>query len=378
MTIIIMLIIVGIALIAVAVFAGSARRILINRLRIAGYNIGAWWNNHAVGQGIWNAIRPAIWIIAILIGLMFLAWIPLFVIVVAICTSMGSFWSGIFLGLLVLVCGFLFILKKIPGFRLVGTISYYLALILLIVFFWNFIFGWWSPGVQESWERLKENQKQELGDWMNETSTETEGKSGKIGRIDIDGLVGYSEDGMKTYPIKKGKFARLVNEYKGKKASKASEGLIWIMIENEHGDFVKGDIYLIPSRKINWDWQPKPPPETQKSPVNVPAASAPSEKWKLCWKKPESYNGLTQTKSRCDAVEVKFSEQGFRLEAEEVGGLFSITGDRTGENSYKGIFQNKAGGGGDIFLKFSPDFKLATGWQKDSGSQEEVYTWLTH
>lgn len=116
--------------------------------------------------------------------------------------------------------------------------------------------------------------------------------------------------------------------------------------------------------------------EASKSTANIPTASAtPIENWKLCWQKPDNYGGTTQTKSRCDAVKVEFLEQGFRLEIK--AHMFSFVGKRVGENTYEGKWKNVTGEEGDFFLKFSPDFNLATGWEKDPDSQVEIYTWLT-
>jgi hypothetical protein len=116
--------------------------------------------------------------------------------------------------------------------------------------------------------------------------------------------------------------------------------------------------------------------EPSRASANVSATSVASgENWKLCWKKPQGYQGVSQTKSRCDAVKIGFLEQGFRLEI--MGSMFSIAGERVGENAYQGKYTNIAGEEGLVFLKFSPDFATATGWQKEPASQVEIYTWLT-
>jgi len=127
----------------------------------------------------------------------------------------------------------------------------------------------------------------------------------------------------------------------------------------------------------NSELKQKPVKKDEAKQIKDSASTAPGERWKLCWKKPENYRGLSDTRSRCDTVNVRFSEQGFRLEVKEIGGSFSVNGERVEENSYQGRYKNSSGEEGDIFLEFSPDYKLAKGWQKEPGSQVEVYTWLT-
>ncbi|PIP26200.1 MAG: hypothetical protein COX31_03545 [Candidatus Moranbacteria bacterium CG23_combo_of_CG06-09_8_20_14_all_40_16] len=107
--------------------------------------------------------------------------------------------------------------------------------------------------------------------------------------------------------------------------------------------------------------------------ANVPATGAvPTEKWKLCWKKPEGHPGKN---SLCDFIQVEFLEQGFRLKI--TAHTFFLVGERVGENTYEGKWENATGEKGDFSLVFSPDFLLATGWVEDSDSHVHIYTWLT-
>jgi cell division protein FtsL len=90
---------------------------------------------------------------------------------------------------------------------------------------------------------------------MDSWSTENEGKSGKIGRIDMNGVIGYSQDGKTRMPIPKGKKVRLATEYEGVKITPASVGTVWVMIENSDGDLIAGTVCLVVRDRINWDWE---------------------------------------------------------------------------------------------------------------------------
>ena len=117
--------------------------------------------------------------------------------------------------------------------------------------------GIWSPVVKGSWNRWAKNQKQEMADKFDESSTKTEGKLGKIGRVDYAGVHGYKEvDGtLFTANLQKGKYVRLVTEIPGQKLSKASGGMVWVMLQNDQGDFVRGSLWMVHPHKVNWDWQ---------------------------------------------------------------------------------------------------------------------------
>ncbi len=238
-------------------FATSTR---IGRiLSAARLSIGTWWNNlnPPTRQEVWEAIRPGIVVIAILAGCMLLVWLLLFITIVTICSAMGSFLTGLWIGFLILMVAVTYIFKKIPGFRTTSTIGFYLLLAVLIYSSGNFIFEWWSPEAHSSFARLNENFKKEFSDSMDSKSIETEGKLGKIGRVDYAGVHGYKEvDGtLFTANLQKGKYVRLVTEIPGQKLSKASGGMVWVMLQNDQGDFVRGSLWMVHPHKVNWDWQ---------------------------------------------------------------------------------------------------------------------------
>ncbi|MFA5777433.1 MAG: hypothetical protein WC906_03275 [Parcubacteria group bacterium] len=156
--------------------------------------------------------------------------------------------------------------------------------IILIIAVFNICLGLFSQDNKESLDRFRWNGWKSIFSWMDDVSTWREGKTGEMGMVNSDNVFGYSKDGLSFYHIPKGRHVRLVTEYKGGKVSKASEGMIWVMVENKNGDFVRGDLYLVPRRKIIWGFQEdnttKTGTQIEKSESGANQETLPNEKGK--------------------------------------------------------------------------------------------------
>jgi hypothetical protein len=417
------LLIIAIVGIAVAmVFFGNIRRTLLNQIRIIGYNIGTLWNNI---PRLGSAMHPIVWVLVIILLLILLIWLVPFVAIVVVGTSMGSTWNGMWLGFLVVTSAIFCIIKGIPGFKIVGTITFCILLLVLLFSSIDFI----SNG---SWSRLTEDLRQELSDRMNNLSIKTEGKSGEVGRIDADGIVGYNVkknkdnfDASKLCPIPRGTKVLKVTVINGGKVTEASESMVWIMLPNQFGDFVSGKLLMIPSRKVNWNFAAEDAAKAEaeaaakakteaderskvaaaeakaKTEANPPAsvASAPApqvqvqaeptkpvisfadytrKSWQFYWKKPAGVSGNSSVRSK------KLNARITEMDADNLtidvrtpqGDLYLFEGKRNGNDlSYFGSWHQV---GGSRNGKFHFNFKgmLAEGEHSDTGGQG-IPTWLS-
>lgn len=259
------------------VFLTPARQVMIDFFAAA-------WNFICYAAGrIWDFLRgaaPVAGTVALTTGaiigriLLFVALaIILFITILYATLGAGIMAAGIITGhwkaaLLLLTAlmfwGSLSLIPSIGMFRPLTIASRYVVrpVVILLSIYLIICTGWWAAGqiapeMHRSADRLMDSGSTELVDLMDSKSIETEGKLGKIGRVDYAGVHGYKEvDGtLFTANLQKGKYVRLVTEIPGQKLSKASGGMVWVMLQNDQGDFVRGSLWMVHPHKVNWDWQ---------------------------------------------------------------------------------------------------------------------------
>lgn len=253
---------------------------------------------------LWNflcGIGPTAGAVALTTGaiigrvILFLALaIILFIIILYFTLGAGIMAAGIITGhwkaaLLLLTAllfwGSLSVVPSIGMFRPLTIASRYVVrpVVVLLSIYLIICTGWWAigqiaPEMHQSADRLMGNGSTELVDLMDSKSIETEGKLGKVGRIDDTNVFVYSEDGKDSELIKKGKKVRLVTSYKAGKVSTQSEGMVFVTLENKNGDFVWGDVRLIPPHRVNWDFARTDAEAKAKAEAEVAAKKAEAEK----------------------------------------------------------------------------------------------------
>lgn len=264
-----------VAIVLVFVFSTSARQTMIDFFAAA-------WNFICYAAGrLWDFLRgaaPVAGAVAFTTGaiigriLLFVALaIILFITILYFTLGAGIMAAGIITGhwkaaLLLLTAllfwGSLSIVPSIGMFRPLTIASRYVVrpVVVLLSIYLIICTGWWTigqiaPEMHQSANRLMGNGSTELVDLMDSKSIETEGKLGKVGRIDNTNVFVYSKDGKESELIEKGKKVRLVTSYKAGKVSTQSEGMVFVTLENKNGDFVWGDVRLIPPHRVNWDFE---------------------------------------------------------------------------------------------------------------------------
>lgn len=222
----------------------------------ADYAVGSW---HWFRNNVWPAIQT-IFGYALLIG--GIGWLILVVLLGQVGAYANSPISAKIVSIIFPIWFAAFIMPPIASKiwilgKIIDISKGKILTTILVISTIFLLVGIWSPVVKGSWNRWAKNQKQEMADKFDESSTKTEGKLGKIGRVDYAGVHGYKEvDGtLFTANLQKGKYVRLVTEIPGQKLSKASGGMVWVMLQNDQGDFVRGSLWMVHPHKVNWDWQ---------------------------------------------------------------------------------------------------------------------------
>jgi hypothetical protein len=220
--------------------------------------------------------------------------------IMAVGIATGHWLAALLFLMSLLTWGMLSAIPMISIFRPLNWISrwiarpfaFVLALYILVVVGWH-AFGYFSPRLQGSISRSASNNTEEFVNKLDKGSIDSEPEQGIFGMA-IKNSTTYNSAGQPIYvdELKKGMLVKVCN-LNGKPATANSEGLICVMLPNRFGDYVKGDIRWVPSRKINWDWKTcKSSPKTERgklvftaipfkdgSPINFGGADLPPGKY---------------------------------------------------------------------------------------------------
>jgi hypothetical protein len=113
-------------------------------------------------------------------------------------------------------------------------------------------FGLWSPESKEGFDRWSLDKKASVGFFFHKHATQSEKESGILGTMNEEKSVLYNETAqVVVHNIPKGTRVKIAN-LKGEPATEKFEGMIKVMLPNEHGDFVGGLEGYVPSRKVDW------------------------------------------------------------------------------------------------------------------------------
>lgn len=178
------------------------------------------------------------------------------IVVVAVIAGLGAHGNAAISGLIVGVAaaiGIVFFILSNPAPAQVASAVRWIVIPLLIVALPIFLLSVWSPAVKTSVDRWSGNQKQTLANKIDKKSLKSEPESGIIGTL-ASNTWAYDGDKNPVWELRKGaEVMALSLSDENSAASKDSEGMTLVMLRNKNGDFAKGNIVLVPSRRINWN-----------------------------------------------------------------------------------------------------------------------------
>ena len=123
------------------------------------------------------------------------------------------------------------------------AIAFLLALSLLTL---------WAPELRNSILRWSDAQIHTIIFSFQKRALKSEIESGIFGTI-IEDTIGYDESFAPTSTIITKGTKTMAVDLKGRPRSINSERVLSVMLPNQFGDFVKGKIVLVPSKKIVWN-----------------------------------------------------------------------------------------------------------------------------
>ena len=233
---ILIIVIVAVVFLLTLIFSVQMQNAVAQTLQIGG----------VLAQGAFARIlRVARWALIALAGL----WIANFLLFFITGIVAGAPWSGMFLGILIPIFSFLYVLKGVKGIKTVVFIPWVATCVILAVAVPNFLLGAFSPEIKGSFDNWSYQQKSAFAGYLQKSSAKTEAEnSNVIARLAEDTAV-YNEAGQAVYYLRKGTPLRVVNFEKYKAGQ---ESLRKVMIRDQNGDFVGGYEVYVPARKLTF------------------------------------------------------------------------------------------------------------------------------
>lgn len=322
------------------------------------YTVGTWYR-------IWPAVRTALIVGGI-------GWGVLIVLMLGIGAYANSIEAALIISIL-FPFWFLsmliprrtppvpFLAKwKIPIFGIVRVVGG----IVLIIASLSLAFGIWSPGSKDALDERHEDVKVAAENSIRKGHEQSERNAGVRGWIINDTHL-YDETYTAVQSLKKDEEIYITNIKGGKSANKQREAVLPAMLKNKDGDFFRGREGWVPTMNIGWE---KPNnTEVPRAPTKDSAVSVSSESWKLCWKKPEGYAGVSDLRELCGITEIKRDKDSLVATFHSENGSAILKGVSSDGKKYQGIWEDRFYKG-EFFLDFLSE-NSATGYSTDEGSK---------
>lgn len=180
--------------------------------------------------------------------------------IMAVGNATGNWYAASIFLLTILVWGIFSATPSMLIFRPLRWISSWIvrpiAVILALYLLWGaawHVFGNVSPQLAKSAGRSGNATVEQFANDLDKKSIQSEREAGTFAKASADTKV-YNRNRQPFSSLKKGDLVYVLDK-QGASKTNDHEGLIWIMLPNQDGEFVGGQRGFIPSRLIDWEWK---------------------------------------------------------------------------------------------------------------------------